>query len=66
MKNLYPGSIYTSGRFYNIFFFENEDNDEYTREVTTFWDVISDIGGLIEILLVVFAGIVSFQAKFLY
>lgn len=52
IQNLYPGSIFTSGRFYNIFFTESETNETFQRNVITLWDVISELGGISEILII--------------
>lgn len=66
VRDLYPGNIYTSGRYYNIFFQEHEDNDTYQRHVTTLWDIISDVGGVVEILFVFFGLLTLYQSFFLY
>jgi hypothetical protein len=52
--------------YLGFWFIEDERKEDSTREVITLWDVLGDLGGLMEIIMVTCALIVGTVQEFMY
>jgi hypothetical protein len=66
MSDFFTGELSMRGNYFSMYFLENEKTEAISRSVITIWDILADIGGIIEILFVSMGLLVAGQAHFQY